>query len=289
MHNTPKVSIIMASHNGSKTLGLAIRSLQLQTLKNWELIFVDDASSDSTLDFLRRLNDSRIRIFRNNNQIGLSASLNKCLKFVSAPYVARMDSDDVSLPRRLEIQYNYLNNNPEIDLVGCDVLAFDNDLQLKYVCIAPVGTNSIDTTLSRGRSPLFHSGWFGRAAYFRNKIYDKKFTKAQDFEFLLRNFSKSNYGNINQALVAYRVNRPSFNKILITRWFVLKSFWRNYFVKRMYIKYLKSSFFTIGLMLIDLIRLPLVRMFGLRIMLSPTKPIDQGLESEWYHFLKLIK
>lgn len=114
------VSVIMPVYNTEKYLADAIESVLWQTYRNWELIIVDDASTDKSWTVLKRYakQDPRIRIFKQIKRVGLSASLNFALKQAQGYYVARMDADDVSLPDRLSKQVAFLAVNPQVVAVG---------------------------------------------------------------------------------------------------------------------------------------------------------------------------
>lgn len=126
------ISIIMGVYNGASTLKEALDSIIAQTYTDWEFIICDDCSSDSTLSILEEYGkkDNRFIIIKNEYNKGLAGSLNHCLQYVHGEYLARMDADDISLPDRLEKQYQYLETHKEMDLVGTYMQGFDeNGLQ----------------------------------------------------------------------------------------------------------------------------------------------------------------
>lgn len=119
----PPINILLAVYNGQVYLPAALDSLLAQTLTDWELIAVDDASTDSSSAILAAYarQDSRIRVFTNPHNLGLTLSLNHGLEHCAAPYIARLDADDVALPNRLAQQAAYLDSHSEAVLVACDV------------------------------------------------------------------------------------------------------------------------------------------------------------------------
>lgn len=123
-----KISIIMGIYNCAETLDQAVVSLQNQTYSNWELIMCDDGSTDATLEVAKTLakQDYRIRLLKNSKNRGLNYTLNRCLKYASGDYIARMDGDDESLPERFEKQLDYLENHPEYAIVSCPMILFDD-------------------------------------------------------------------------------------------------------------------------------------------------------------------
>lgn len=129
MKNEPLISIIMGAYNSENTIGFAIDSIIKQTYSKWELIICDDCSTDNTMQIINSYSqkDTRIQILQNKENQRLAATLNKCLCIAKGKYIARMDSDDVSLPERLERQLCYLEEHPEIDCVGTNRIVFDNN------------------------------------------------------------------------------------------------------------------------------------------------------------------
>lgn len=137
MESNPKVSVIMGAYNCADTLTEAVSSILDQTYRNWELIVCDDASSDGTydeLELLRAAHPDRIRVIRNQKNMGLAHSLNRCLAVAEGSLIARMDGDDRSAPNRLQCQVNYLAQHPEIDLVGTAMRRFDSTGLADVVC-----------------------------------------------------------------------------------------------------------------------------------------------------------
>jgi glycosyltransferase involved in cell wall biosynthesis len=116
---TPKVSVVMAVHNGEKYLTAAIASILTQDFADFEFIIVDDGSTDDTAQILAEVaaQDDRIRVLTNSQNIGLTKSLNRGLQSALGEYVARQDADDLSLPNRLVEQAEYLDSNPDAVLV----------------------------------------------------------------------------------------------------------------------------------------------------------------------------
>src|SRR3954471_23282431 len=115
-----KVSVLMAVYNGSDVVQAAVQSILTQTFSDWELLIVDDASTDGTLPLLRELaaKESRIKVICNDFNRGLAASLNTVWKLAKGDLLARMDADDVSMPERLERQVGFMEAHPEIAVLG---------------------------------------------------------------------------------------------------------------------------------------------------------------------------
>lgn len=122
-----KISVLMGIYNCSSTMEQAVASVQNQTYTNWELILCDDGSSDNTYEVAQALaaKDSRIVLLRNDKNLGLNATLNRCLAAATGEYIARMDGDDDCVPERFERQLDLLEHHPEFQITSCPMKLFD--------------------------------------------------------------------------------------------------------------------------------------------------------------------
>ncbi|MBB6681530.1 glycosyltransferase [Aequorivita sp. 609] len=125
----PRISVLMAIFNCADTLEEAIDSLLNQTYKNFKLILCDDASTDKTYSIAKEYADKydNIILLRNEENLKLASSLNRCLEYADTEYIARMDGDDISLPSRFEKQINFLDQHPEFALVSTPMIYFDEN------------------------------------------------------------------------------------------------------------------------------------------------------------------
>ncbi|WP_400243385.1 glycosyltransferase family 2 protein [Niallia sp. JL1B1071] len=128
--NTPKVSVIMPSYNCALYITEAIDSVLSQTFKNFELIIVDDGSTDNTIELIENYNDKRIILIKNEMNRGVATTRNIGYKASKGEYIVISDSDDINLPMKFEEQVNYLDNHEDIDIVGCHYQHFS---ELKYL------------------------------------------------------------------------------------------------------------------------------------------------------------
>jgi glycosyltransferase EpsE len=124
-----KISVIMGIYNCATTLEHAVASIQNQTYTNWELILCEDGSSDNTYEIAQKLaaNDSRIILLRNEQNMGLNATLNRCLAVATGDYIARMDGDDDCVSERFEKQIAFLESHPEFQIVSSPMILFDEE------------------------------------------------------------------------------------------------------------------------------------------------------------------
>ena len=114
----PRVTVLMPVHNGGQYLDASVRSIFNQTYDNFELLVIDDGSTDGSAGILRAYRDLRLKIVENSRNLGVVETLNRGLSLSRGEYIARMDSDDESLPERLERQVSFLDAHPEIGVLG---------------------------------------------------------------------------------------------------------------------------------------------------------------------------
>lgn len=222
----PLVSVIMSMRNGASTVGAAICSVVSQTLRDWELIVIDDGSSDKGAIIVEGFRDERIRLVREPSSAGLAARLNQAVSLARGEFIARMDADDISFPERLSRQVVHLREHPELDLLGCGAVVFRNGGEL--VGEMPIGVRHHDVA---GRPfvgfPLPHPTWCGRAIWFRNNPYNAKLRYAEDQDLLLRSFRHSGLGALDTVLLGYRQEELALKKLLPGRTAFMRSVWRN--------------------------------------------------------------
>ena len=127
----PRISVIMSVYNSARFLAEAIQSILGQTYNDFEFIIVDDGSSDQSLEIIRSYAkmDNRIRVLENEKKYGLAASLNRCIFIAKGDYIARMDADDICVPDRLEKQIAFLEQHPNIGIIGGSVQEIDGQGQ----------------------------------------------------------------------------------------------------------------------------------------------------------------
>ena len=162
----PVVSIAMPVRNCERTLKLAVESILAQTYRSWELLLIDDGSSDGTVEIARSFQDSRIIVYSDGMARGLVARLNQAIALSRAKYFARMDGDDVAYPERLERQLAYLESHPDVDLIGAAILVFGQDgTPLGKRAVRP-DHEAICSTPASGFG-LAHPTYVGRLEWFR--------------------------------------------------------------------------------------------------------------------------
>ena len=199
----PRISVLMGVYNGERLLDTAIASIVGQTYTNWELIVVDDASTDSSLAVATswRQRDARVRVLEHAVNRGLAVSLNEAFAAARGELIARMDADDVSLPRRLEKQVDFLDGHPAVAVLGTGAEFVDaggNALGSGHLFEEhdDIAANIYRTT------PLMHPSVMMRRSFLESLGgYDVRLRRAQDADLWLRGYHRFRYHNLPEPLV----------------------------------------------------------------------------------------
>ena len=201
----PKITVLMPVYNGEKYLTEAIESILNQTNSDFEFIIIDDNSTDGTAGILKRYlqKDNRIRLFNMLNQ-GLATSLNYGLELAQGKYIARMDSDDISMPERLEKQAMFMDKNPYIGVCGTWIKIFG---ERNYIKKYPQTHEEIWSRLLF-ECPLAHPTVMIRKDMLikNNLYYDINCKHNEDYELWTRVSNISRMANIPEGLLKYRLH-----------------------------------------------------------------------------------
>ena len=114
---SPKITVLLTVYN-RESISKTIESILSQTYQDFELLIIDNASTDKTQSIIKSYSDKRIRLYINEKNMGQTYSLNRGLALARGEYIARIDADDICLPKRLEIQADFLDKNPEFGFCG---------------------------------------------------------------------------------------------------------------------------------------------------------------------------
>tara|TARA_Y100001936_G_scaffold250070_1_gene301932 strand:+ start:607 stop:1542 length:936 start_codon:yes stop_codon:yes gene_type:complete len=200
----PKVSVIMSVYNDIGMLRDSIESILNQTYSNFEFLIADDGSSTKEVEsIICSYDDPRVKFFKNENNLGLAKTLNNLIDISKGSLLARMDSDDVALPRRLEVQVDYLDNNPNVDIVAGSTSCFpgperqwiikDCDLDLKLNLIW--GNAIPHPTVMMRRKKIIDN----------NLYYDANLKYAQDYDLWARCSLFLNFGSVEDVILKYNI------------------------------------------------------------------------------------
>ncbi|WP_242922468.1 glycosyltransferase family 2 protein [Pontibacter liquoris] len=207
---TPRITVLMPVYDAAKFLREAIDSMLQQTFTDFELLILDDGSRDESVAIVQSYTDPRIRFYQNEQNLGISPTLNKGIELAAAPYIARMDADDISYPDRLQKQYDYLLAHPDCAMVSSLVRVISEDG--KFI-----------------RQDVFESAYYYYNLTFICWIYHPTvmyrkdavqevgmYTAAysEDFELFWQLSRKYKIYNLPEVLLDYRVTDQSLHQVL---------------------------------------------------------------------------
>lgn len=223
MNKNPKISVILSVYNHQNSIKRTVKSVLNQSFKNFEFIIINDASSDSSLEILKKIKDKRIKIISNKYNLGLSKSLNKGIGLACGEYIARMDADDVCLPERLVQQLNFLEKNPGISFCGSNVWLVDKTGRRIKKTNLPLNYRDVQEK-SLSFCPFIHPTLFFKTEILKQEMYNPDFIYAQDYDLVLRLLKKYKGENIDKLLLLYTVGQ--INKLKKQQFFALKARWQ---------------------------------------------------------------
>ena len=211
---SPVISVLLPVYNAQQYLAEAVQSVLDQTFGDFELLALDDGSTDGSLALLRDFaaRDFRVRVLTRENR-GLVATLNEMIGLARGRYLARMDADDICLPRRFEQQAAFLDANPDHVVVGGWLEWMNQDGQTIGTIKGPATHEEIDTAHLRGHTSVCHP-----AAMLRNlgadnpDWYDERFIDAEDLDLWLRLAECGKLANITEVVLRYRIHEQSISE-----------------------------------------------------------------------------
>lgn len=209
--NEPMVTVLMSVYNGEKFLKEAIESILTQTFTDFEFLIINDGSTDDSVKIIESFRDSRIRLINNEKNLKLIASLNKGISLARGRYIARMDSDDISMPERLEKEVDFLEKSLDYGLVGTCFTVIDGEGKEQYNVTYPSNNDLIKLFLSLN-CPLAHGSVMGRTELFKQNLYgSKEYFAVEDYELWTRMAKVTKIYNIPEYLFKYRIYGESFS------------------------------------------------------------------------------
>lgn len=208
----PKVSVVMPAYNAEKYIGEAIESILNQTFTDFEFIIINDGSTDGTKDIILEYDDPRIVLLENEKNSGIVVSLNKGIQFARGQYIARMDSDDISLRNRIERQVSFLDNHAHIGVVGSALQVFGKGIDTQNRFFS-------DSKEKLKAEMLFNSCLAHPTVMFRrsliqniNACYDIQYVGIEDFALWWKLAQVTDIGCINEVLLRYRSHEKQITK-----------------------------------------------------------------------------
>jgi len=201
----------MPVYNGAKYLHESIQSILNQTYKNFELIIIDDGSTDNSIEIINSFIDKRIKVLRNSENKGLAYTRNKAVKNSSGKYIAILDCDDIAYPERLSKQVEFLETYPEFVMVGSSFEIIDEQSEgTGEKIILDLDNNLISTQ-------LFFCNYFAQSSVmmkrevFNDFQYNEDYTQAEDYHLWSQISTKYKLANLHEILVKYRSHNESIS------------------------------------------------------------------------------
>ncbi len=204
-----KLSVLMPAFNAEKYIGEAIESVLTQTFVDFELIIVNDGSTDRTKEIILSYKDNRIRLINTTNQ-GIAAALNKGLAIAKAKYIVRFDADDICYPERLEKQYNLIKIDPEIMLVGSAADYVDEEGRFIFKGLPPAFKHEEILKILTTTCPFIHSSvLYNKEFIIENGGYNSHAHSFEDHLLWTQVVPKAKSANVDESLIKVRLNKQS--------------------------------------------------------------------------------
>jgi glycosyltransferase involved in cell wall biosynthesis len=207
----PLISVILPVYNAAPYLKEAIESILNQSFTDFELLVIDDASTDNSVSIIKSFNDNRIVLFEKSINTGYTDSLIMAVIHSKGKYIARMDADDYSLKERFSTQFNYMESNPNVLVLGTMFKFMDSAVKISHI---PLGNKAIKL-FALTQSPLAHPTAFIRRRVFDkyNLKYDRKFEPAEDYDLWSRVLDYGEIENLPDVLLYYRRHEKQVSAI----------------------------------------------------------------------------
>jgi len=204
--NIPKVTVFIPVYNREEYVGEAIESILAQTFSDFEILLVDDGSTDTSVEKIRAFSDPRIRLVCNDRNLGIPKTRNKGVELARGQYMAMLDSDDRAFPNRLEKQVGFLDHHPEYAQVGSWCQMMDKDgTPLKKIKRQPVLSEDIHAQFLF-RCAMSNRSIMARTAILREYGYRNDFPRCQDYELHVRLTKRYKVANLPECLVYGRIH-----------------------------------------------------------------------------------
>jgi glycosyltransferase involved in cell wall biosynthesis len=204
---SPLVSVLMPAYNAEQFIAEAIDSILAQTYTNWELIVINDGSTDRSREIVAAFTDSRIRLIDNEKNMGIVATLNRAIDAATGDYCARMDADDVCFPERLAVQVRFMERHPDCGICGTWSANSDGTTSKMHV------RNGILKCCVIAQCPFVHPSVMLRTDLLKSVRYDSNFLYAEDYN-LWENLShRTRMANIPRRLLYYRIFDSSLSHV----------------------------------------------------------------------------
>lgn len=207
MRSTPLVSVILPVYNAEKYIAEAVESVLSQSYTNFELLIINDGSTDTSLSIIESFNDHRIRVINNEVNLKLILTLNFGISQCKGKYIARMDADDVCEVDRFQKQVDFMEANPHYILCGTWATIIDSEGN-QTGAIKRIDTNDLLRVNMLFTTPFIHPTVLLRSDALNNEVYSAEALHCEDLEFWLRlsERTKGKFHNLPEYLLRYRIH-----------------------------------------------------------------------------------
>lgn len=219
----PRISVLMPCYNAAAYFEQAVDSILNQTYHNLEVLLIDDGSKDTTPELIRRYaeKDHRIVPVFNERNMGLIRTLNKGVQLATGAFIARMDSDDVSHPERINSLYQAFTMDPSLDVISAGFYYISPDNLVKKRAFPKATLSDALKFVSFFCTPVNHPCVMVKSEVFQDNIFDEQYIHSEDYEIFSRLlFSGYRFKNLSEPLYFLRMNPESvsykFEKIQIS-------------------------------------------------------------------------
>ena len=207
--NEVKITVLMPAYNAAGYIADAINSVLAQTFADFELLIINDGSTDETEAIINSFADNRIVVINQEN-LGVAAALNAGLKHARATFIARFDADDICLPQRLEKQYEFLKTNPEYIIVGAAVDYMDANGNYIFTYDPPYKTDAELRSIPLHICPFIHSSVIYKKEVVAAIGYNVHAHSFEDHLLWQKIHDSGKMHNLSESLVKVRLNPTSF-------------------------------------------------------------------------------
>lgn len=211
MIKSPKISVILPVYNSELYIKETLDSVLEQTYSDFELIIIDDCSTDATVSIIKNFSDNRIKLHEKEKNSGYTNSLNFGFSIAQGEYIARIDGDDICMPERFAKQVHFLEKNPSIILCGTAIKFIGSSSGNLFY---PQTHEEIKISLFSFSPTFAHPTIMGKKAIFEKHNYNKNYEPAEDYELWTRLVAQGKVANLNEILLEYRVHP---NQVSVTK------------------------------------------------------------------------
>ena len=219
--SSPKISVLVPTYNSAPYLKETIQSVLNQTFNDFELILLNDASTDNSEEIILSFNDSRIRYYKNDTNLGISPSRNKLMDLAQGEYLAILDNDDICMPQRLEIQAQYLDTHSDVSICGTRFELFTSNHQMPlykklFINLGWIWCHPYCPTIQdaiKGDVFMHPTAMYRKKDFIQHNIrYQAEYTPAEDYDIAKQALFKNlKIINLPQILLKYNLHGNNFS------------------------------------------------------------------------------